>query len=76
MVPLAPQGIKPDHVFRSFSLRHFVRNDFGSPLFVVNKLANFQYGKVEIINKEDLHVNVLGKESVLKVVIVRCSKNC
>ena len=38
------------------SLRHFVRKICGSPLFIVNKSANFQYGRLKALNKGGLKV--------------------
>ena len=64
-VPRAP-AIKADHVFRSPSLRHFALEVCGSPLFVVNKSAKFQYGMLKSLNKDDLSVDVLRKLSVYR----------
>ena len=65
MVPRAPQIIRKRPRVTIFLSPPFCMEEFGSPLFIVNKSASLQYGRLKVLNKESLGLKVTGNQSIL-----------
>ena len=70
MIPFASRHIKPTTRSSFLSLRHFAFHVCGSPLFVLNKSANFEYGRLKKLNEDDFVVSLLKSRQSKRVIVM------
>lgn len=61
---------KANHVHHFIPLRHFDFQVSGSPLFVLNKSANFEYGRLKKLNEDDFVVSLLKSRQSKRVIVM------